>query len=178
MEASYLRKQHNNTNNSLDGQDGLYNDMMYNAAHYTNIMVEFENGNREMAVDVPDSFIAQAKTPPRYPPPNPRNLPTLSTFSPRFNDQNSSTSSKMSKSSSSAGVSNGSVGGGDHPVPAPSTGPRDHLKIEKDGTLVNKQTAPHVPNRPQQNNHNNTPHQQEQIQDVKPSKEQYERIAR
>jgi hypothetical protein len=39
---------------------------MYSAANYSTIMVEFENGNREMAVDVPASFIAQAKTPPRY----------------------------------------------------------------------------------------------------------------
>ena len=27
--------------------------------------------HREMAVDVPDSFIARSKTPPRYPPPRP-----------------------------------------------------------------------------------------------------------
>lgn len=178
MEATYLRK-HNAT---LD-PDNLYNDM-YNAAHYTNIMVEFENGNREMAVDVPDSFVAQAKTPPRYPPPNPRNLPTLSTFSPRFNDQNSSTSSKMSKSSSSAGMSNGSVGGDQTVGPGPPpTGSRDHLKIEKDGRLINKAAAPDVPNRPNANNRSEInvdplkEHDQNQ-QDVKPSKEQYERIAR
>merc|ERR1719357_295961 len=53
-----------------------------------------------MAVDVPASFIAQAKTPPRYPPANPRYQTTLSTFSPRGAEHNSSTSSKMSKSSS------------------------------------------------------------------------------
>ena len=43
---------------------------MYSAANYSTIMVEFENGNREMAVDVPASFIAQAKTPPRLDPPS------------------------------------------------------------------------------------------------------------
>ena len=43
---------------------------MYSAANYSTIMVEFENGNREMAVDVPASFIAQAKTPPRSDPPH------------------------------------------------------------------------------------------------------------
>ena len=42
---------------------------MYSAANYSTIMVEFENRNREMAVDVPASFIAQAKTPPRLDPP-------------------------------------------------------------------------------------------------------------
>ena len=43
---------------------------MYSAANYSTIMVEFENRNREMAVDVPASFIAQAKTPPRSDPPH------------------------------------------------------------------------------------------------------------
>jgi hypothetical protein len=35
-----------------------------------NMMMTLDNGpHREMAVDVPDSFIARSKTPPRYPPP-------------------------------------------------------------------------------------------------------------
>lgn len=34
------------------------------------MMTTLDNGpHREMAVDVPDSFIARNKTPPRYPPP-------------------------------------------------------------------------------------------------------------
>ncbi len=37
------------------------------SAHFANIMVEFETSTREMAVDVPDSFIGQTKTPPKYP---------------------------------------------------------------------------------------------------------------
>lgn len=37
-------------------------------------MNSMDNGpHREMAVDVPDSFIARNKTPPRYPPPPRRN---------------------------------------------------------------------------------------------------------
>lgn len=36
------------------------------------MMMTLDNGpHREMAVDVPDSFIARSKTPPRYPPPRP-----------------------------------------------------------------------------------------------------------
>ena len=45
--------------------------MFGESAHFANIMVEFENSHREMAVDVPDSFIGQTKTPPKYPPPPP-----------------------------------------------------------------------------------------------------------
>lgn len=36
------------------------------------MMLAGDNGpHREMAVDVPESFIARNKTPPRYPPPKP-----------------------------------------------------------------------------------------------------------
>ncbi|KAF2362318.1 L27-N [Trinorchestia longiramus] len=38
-------------------------------------MVEFDPTHREMAVDVPDSFIARTKTPPRYPPPKSNTTP-------------------------------------------------------------------------------------------------------
>jgi len=43
--------------------------MAHLGAQFANIMVEFETENREMAVDVPDSFIGISKTPPKYPPP-------------------------------------------------------------------------------------------------------------
>lgn len=37
------------------------------------MMLAGDNGpHREMAVDVPDTFIARNKTPPRYPPPKPK----------------------------------------------------------------------------------------------------------
>jgi hypothetical protein len=40
---------------------------------YNAMMMTLDNGpHREMAVDVPDSFIARSKTPPRYPPPRPQ----------------------------------------------------------------------------------------------------------
>jgi len=182
-DAMQLRKQNSGGFGSSGSSQENLSNHMYNAANYNTIMVEYENGNREMAVDVPASFVAQAKTPPRYPPQNPRYQPTLSTFSPRSNDQNSSTSSRMSKSSS-AGASNGSAGG----VPPP-TGSRDHLKIEKDGNLVNKSIAPELPSRPQNgarpvsidysqvNGQNGIPNDQNHVE-VTPSKEQYERIAR
>ncbi|CAH1998472.1 unnamed protein product [Acanthoscelides obtectus] len=89
--------------------------------------------HREMAVDVPDTFVARNKTPPRYPPPKaalqsgvngaPPTLPATPTPSlPTAND-------------SSVGVAK--------PVPPP----RDHLKIEKDGRLVNRAPAPQLPAR-------------------------------
>ena len=31
---------------------------------------KFDHSTREMAVDVPESFVAQTKTPPKYPPPS------------------------------------------------------------------------------------------------------------
>ena len=54
-DSVYLRKANNGSGLS---QESLSN-QMYNAAHYTNIMVEYENGNREMAVDVPASFVGK-----------------------------------------------------------------------------------------------------------------------
>lgn len=78
--------------------------------HFANIMVEFEASNTEMAVDVPDSFVAQTKTPPKYPPPLPKG--------------------------------NILVNGGDEIPPALLS--RDHLRIEKDGHLLNTQDAPGV----------------------------------
>lgn len=40
---------------------------------YNMMMMTLDNGpHREMAVDVPDTFIARSKTPPRYPPPKPQ----------------------------------------------------------------------------------------------------------
>lgn len=37
------------------------------------MMLAGDNGpHREMAVDVPDSFLPRTKTPPRYPPPKPK----------------------------------------------------------------------------------------------------------
>jgi len=174
-----LRKQNSGGFGSSGSSQENLSNVMYNAANYNTIMVEYENGNREMAVDVPASFVAQAKTPPRYPPSNPRYQPTLSTFSPRHQDQNSSTSSKMSKSSSRGREgSNGSAG-------APPTRSRDHLRIDPDGHLANKAVAPEPPSRP----HNGTQrHSVDSTQSngengnlggtVRPSKEQYERIAK
>ena len=41
-------------------------------------MSELDRGpHREMAVDVPESFVARTKTPPRYPPPAPAPRPSL-----------------------------------------------------------------------------------------------------
>lgn len=49
--------------------DELEENLDYNMV----MMLAGDNGpHREMAVDVPDTFIARNKTPPRYPPPKPK----------------------------------------------------------------------------------------------------------
>ena len=92
----------------------------------------------------------------------------------------------MSKSSS-AGASNGSLRGAASSDAAPAPGSRDHLKIEKDGNLVNRAVAPELPSRPQNGGRPGSsefPHmnghsgEQEGHSEVTPSKEQYERIVK
>ena len=92
----------------------------------------------------------------------------------------------MSKSSS-AGASNGSLRGAASSGAAPAPGSRDHLKIEKDGNLVNRAVAPELPSRPQNGGRPGSsefPHmnghsgEQEGHSEVTPSKEQYERIVK
>lgn len=47
------------------------------------MMAACDNGpHREMAVDVPESFIARNKTPPRYPPPRPQTRIQVGTRNP------------------------------------------------------------------------------------------------
>jgi len=167
-----LKKQNSGGYGSSGSSQENINAKVYNAASYNTIMVEFENGNREMAVDVPASFIAQAKTPPRYPPSNPRYQSTLSTFSPRGTEQTSSTSSRQS---------NGSIG-----MMPPPTESRDHLKIEQDGRLVNRSTAPELPDRGSNRSSSNgqTANGVDHLPDYNgmngesPSKQQYDRIAK
>ena len=57
-----VKMEQNNKNNGFSG--------IYESAHFANILIEYENSTREMAVDVPESFVAQTKTPPKYPPPS------------------------------------------------------------------------------------------------------------
>ena len=54
-----LRKQNSGGFGSSGSSQENLSNVMYNAANYNTIMVEYENGNREMAVDVPASFVAQ-----------------------------------------------------------------------------------------------------------------------
>ena len=57
-----LRKQNSGGFGSSGSSQENLSNVMYNAANYNTIMVEYENGNREMAVDVPASFVAQVIT--------------------------------------------------------------------------------------------------------------------
>ncbi|XP_040161699.1 uncharacterized protein LOC120899657 isoform X2 [Anopheles arabiensis] len=93
---------------------------------YNMLAANQDNGpHREMAVDVPESFIARNKTPPRYPPP--RSTVTAAA------------------ASTPATPASTQLNGSSKPVPPP----RDHLRIEKDGRLTNRAPvpAPQVPDR-------------------------------
>ena len=98
------------------------------AAYSDTFKVEFQNSTREMAVDVPDSFIAQIKTPPKYPPP-----PSM--------QQRSSTlpvSSSLNLNGRAGSSSSSSP-------PPPMLSARDHLRIEQDGHLLNTLPGPKLP---------------------------------
>ncbi len=82
-------------------------------------MVEFEKDDREMAVDVPDSFVAHTKTPPKYPPP--------------------------ARMNGGGGGSGRSLNHNDVDTPPPPS--RDHLRIERDGNLLNTREGPTPPSR-------------------------------
>jgi len=71
--------------------------------------IEDAGPHREMAVDVPDTFVGRTKTPPRYPP--------------------SKQTSRLGFRKKVAMVQTTAAG-----EPTPPL--RDHLKIEKDGRLV------------------------------------------
>ncbi|XP_076049029.1 uncharacterized protein LOC143029832 isoform X2 [Oratosquilla oratoria] len=73
-------------------------------------MVEFDPGHREMAVDVPDSFVARTKTPPRYPPPKPQGQG----ITPIHHNNNNSSSKSKKGSSGSSTPQNGTL-----PKPTP-----------------------------------------------------------
>jgi len=114
-----------------------------------------------MAVDVPESFVGRTKTPPRYPPPKP--APTTVPTASSTGATNSAVTSTVvavinSAANSSPGLRKkvtvaqaasaaavGSNGVAGKPVPPP----RDHLRIEEDGRLVNRAQPPQqLPSRP------------------------------
>lgn len=132
----------------LELDDSLeYNNMV--------MMIPTDNGpHREMAVDVPDTFIARNKTPPRYPPPKPI-------------IQSGPNDSSVFHSPETVATK---------PVPPP----RDHLKIEKDGRIINRAPAPQLPARITNNNItspiNNATSAVKPPQVVEPTKEQLDSI--
>ncbi|XP_052869006.1 uncharacterized protein LOC128274746 [Anopheles cruzii] len=106
---------------------------------YNMLAANQDNGpHREMAVDVPESFIARNKTPPRYPPPRSTASgvppPATPAAAPASTTQVNLVSNAMPQ-----------LNGSSKPVPPP----RDHLRIEKDGRLTNRAPvpAPQVPDR-------------------------------
>ncbi|ETN59342.1 hypothetical protein AND_009059 [Anopheles darlingi] len=104
---------------------------------YNMLAAEQDNGpHREMAVDVPASFIARNKTPPRYPPP--RSAVTPGNAGPGAAVVAAAAATAVAPVSTQ-------LNGSSKPVPPP----RDHLRIEKDGRLTNRAPvpAPQVPDR-------------------------------
>ena len=97
--------------------------------------------HREMAVDVPDTFVGRTKTPPRYPPPKPTSVSVTATSVPP-----SSSSSQMQNNNTSPGLRKKVVTAQATQVAAskPAPPPRDHLRIEEDGRLVVLNQAPQV----------------------------------
>lgn len=137
-----------NTSNAAASNGGNKENVfsgIYESAHFANILIEFENDNREMAVDVPDSFVAQTKTPPKYPPPNPNQSMMM-----ELHEGRSSGGSSFSLSNGT-GTGSGRISGGKTSPPPPDLIARDHLKIEKDGRLiVTSEDPPEVPPTAQQ----------------------------
>ncbi|XP_056634889.1 protein PALS1 isoform X3 [Diorhabda sublineata] len=145
-ELDPVKKHPDDLNDSLG-----YNNMV--------MMIPSENGpHREMAVDVPDSFIARNKTPPRYPPPKP-------ILQSGMNDSTVAQTSVLERPSA---------------VTKPVPPPRDHLKIEKDGRLVNRALAPQLPARITNNNNilpsNNSSGAIMSPSSVEPTKDQLDSI--
>ena len=123
--------QHNKVSNPVNQGSTSGFSGIYESAHFANILIEFENDNREMAVDVPDSFVAQTKTPPKYPPPS------------SLGDREEARSSGSSFSALS--LTNGhslNRRSRNSPPDLVAPGPRDHLRIEKDGRLINTMEPP------------------------------------
>lgn len=116
----------------LGGSTGF--SAIYESAQFANILIEFENDHREMAVDVPDHFLPQTKTPPKYPPPS---------LGVEREEARSSGSSFSALS-----VSNGhSLNRRSRQSPPGLVAPpsRDHLRIDKDGAFINMSEPPPLP---------------------------------
>lgn len=91
--------------------------------------------HREMAVDVPDTFVGRTKTPPRYPPPKPSTVVANNTTSVPVNNNSPGLRKKVVTAQANQVASNGMM------KPAPPS--RDHLRMEDDGrTFVINHAAP------------------------------------
>ena len=92
-------------------------------------MAEWDTGpHREMAVDVPDSFVARTKTPPRYPPPK---------------HDETSPGALRKKATVTAATATATATATSNGV-KPTLPSREHLRIEEDGRLVNRAVPPQV----------------------------------
>ncbi|XP_064555602.1 uncharacterized protein sdt isoform X2 [Drosophila montana] len=146
--------------------------------------------HRELPVDVPDSFIEMVKAPPRYPPPA-----HLSSRGSLLSNASSSNASTVHTTLSSLGVATApaaagcasaavhvagdaqriadELNGNAKPLPPP----RDHLRIEKDGRLINCAPAPQLPDRRMPGNGSGAAAQQQQQQQQQHQQQQQQQIA-
>merc|ERR1712223_562096 len=116
---------------------------IYESAAFANILIEFETNNREMAVDVPESFVAQTKTPPKYPPPS-------SSLGDREEARSSGSSFSALSQSNGHSFHRDQNRSRQSPPELVSFPSRDHLRIEKDGRLINTMEPPPLPFTPEQ----------------------------
>ena len=113
-------------------------------------MAEWDAGpHREMAVDVPDSFIGRTKTPPRYPPPkaaSSSSAPAPASVSSTGSTQSVNSSPGLRIKATLAQATAATNGAAAAVVAKPALPSRDHLRIEEDGRLVNRAVPPQVTN--------------------------------
>ena len=132
------------THGSSGGQNRGFSGI-YESAAFDNIFVEFETDHREMAVDVPDSFVAQTKTPPKYPPPS-----SLGDREEARSSGSSFSALSLSNGNNHSSRGRNSLGNNRNSPPELVQLPsRDHLRIERDGRLINTMEPPPLPT-PQQ----------------------------
>ena len=103
-------------------------------------MAEWDTGpHREMAVDVPDSFVARTKTPPRYPPPKHEAAASSAAAAAAAAAASSATSPAALRKKATVSAAAASSNGVKPVLPS-----REHLRIEEDGRLVNRAVPPQV----------------------------------
>lgn len=97
-------------NNDFDSHLGRYSNGGHMQLSYDSRDSSFDQDlddpgpHREMAIDVPENFVASVKSPPRYPPPMPRSHPVTSPSKTRGDNSQTNSKSTNSKSSNQSAI--------------------------------------------------------------------------